>query len=185
MKVKFITTELVKDTCGLEKNNDDSLLTPYIYIAQDIHINRLLGEEFTNHLKDGVVNSTLTADEKYLIDNYIQPALVQWTYYEVFPHTWVKSTNKGPVQQNSEWSSAADQKAMQYIRSGISDLAEGYSAKLVNFLCKNPTAFPIYTSQMTTAQKKVYFTGIHIPKSCNPSGLRSYNEDDDCCGCGH
>jgi len=174
--VKFIDTDYIKRFTTIEENVDDSKIVPFIYKAQDLHLQQAIGTTFYNHLKDGVINSTLTVDEEALIRNFIQPMVCEWTLYMVMPYLHNKTTNKAVVNQNSEWSTSVDNNTIKYLRQDIRDLAEMYTKNLLSELCQYPQKYPIYYNggiENVTPNNTSYFSGVFIPKK------NRYNRSDE------
>ena len=186
-KVKFISTEYLKENSTIEDNLDDAKLVPFIYKAQDIHLQSVLGTTFYNHLKDAVINSTLTSDEESLVRDYIQPMIVEYVVYESLPFLSNKLTNKSVMQENSEFGTPSALQEIKYLRNTVRDMAEFYSSRLVKFLCDNSSLFPVYqnpdSNENLRKNSRVYNTGVFIPRK-NHSSFRSYNDpSDDCYDC--
>lgn len=163
--VKFISTQYLKDNTAIQSNVDNTLLEPYILKAQDTHIQQILGTNYYVHLGNAVVSSSLSAIETDLIKNYIQPAIAEWTFYEVLPHINYKSTNKAVSQNTSENSSPSQLADIKYLRNSIRDLAEYYSERLVRELTDNSSKYPLYLNQGVNnvlTNKNVYFNGLYI-----------------------
>jgi hypothetical protein len=87
----------------MSRNIDDDILIPYIYRAQDINLQQILGTTFYQRLEDGVINNNLNSDEENLLRNYIQNMLVEWTTYYAIPNINMKFTNKSVTQDSSEF----------------------------------------------------------------------------------
>ncbi len=187
-KVKFISITYLKENTTIEDNVDDDKLTPYIYKAQDTHIQQALGSTFYSHLKDAIVNSTLTSDEEVLLRDYIQPCLAEFVLYEVMPFLNFKMTNKAISQENSEFSTSSTLDDLKYLRQTVRDLAEFYLERLIKHLCDYSELFPIYlnpgSDENLEASNKSYFNGVYLPKKrSNGTGFRSYNDPSDDCNC--
>jgi len=182
-KVKFISTVFLKQNTTIENNVDDDKLTPFIYKVQDIYLHQILGSTFMTHLKDAIVNNTLTTDETFLIKNYIQNMIAEWTVYEVMPFLSNKLTNKAVSQESSEFSSPSSLDEIKFLRNSVRDMAEFYSQRLSKYLCDNITLFPTYqnpdSKENVSRNSRTYFNGIYIPKT-NPINIRTNKEDYDC-----
>lgn len=185
--VKFIGTSYLKTHTTIQENVDDNILVPFIEKAQDLHIQQALGSSFYNHLKNAITGSTLTSAETTLIREYIQPALCEWTLYEVLPHIQYKLTNKSVSQQSSEFSQPSTLEDIKYLRNTVRDMAEFFLKRLNKQLCDYPNLYPAFLNPTTpenlARNGKSYFGGIHIPKR-GPSGIRTYDDpSDDCNNC--
>ena len=186
-KVKFVSVEFIKDNSTIEDNVDNKKLVPFIYKVQDLYLQQILGTTFYNHLKDAVVNSTLTSDEENLLRDYIQPMIVEYVVYQSLPFLSNKITNKSISQENSEFSQPSGLDEIKFLRNSVRDMAEFYGKRLAKFLCDNSILFPSYNNpddnENLRKSSKSYFTGVYIPKS-RIGGIRSVNDlSDDCEDC--
>jgi len=165
----FIQITYLKKNTPIQDNVDDNILTPYIKIAQDLHIQKILGSAFYNRLMEGVALDNLTIDEDDLLRNFIQPALAQWAFYEVLPHLNYKPTNKAISQENSEFSTSSTLEDIKFLRNSIRDISEFLLERLVNQLCDFRELYPIYLNpgdkENLDASNRNYFSGVFIPKS--------------------
>jgi hypothetical protein len=166
LKVKFISTVYLKENTTIEDNVDDTKLVPYIYSSQDTHIQQALGTNFYNRLKSGVTNNDLTTLEEDFLRDYVQPALAQWAFYEVFPFLNYKSTNKAVSKESSEFSQPSELDEIKYLRNSIRDLAEFYLRRINQYLCDFGHLFPEYQNpdpyENVVANSKSYFSGLYL-----------------------
>lgn len=128
--IQWISTSYLKQNTAIENNVDDSLLTPYIVKAGDTHLQSLLGETFYNHLVDAFTNGTETSEETELKDKYIKPYIAELTYWMVFPHIRIKTTNKGVQKESAEFSSSAEYKESLWLRDSIKNIVDLYEIRL-------------------------------------------------------
>jgi hypothetical protein len=180
--VKFISTEYLKQNTALQENVDDTLVTPYIIKAQDTHIQSILGTNYYNHLKDAVKTNTLTTRETTLLREFIQPAVSEWTFYEVIPHLNYKATNKAVSTQNSEYSNPSSLDEIKYLRNSVRDMAEFYTKRLERELSLNQQYYPLWANQNLNnlpINRKTYFSGVYL----KGRGSNNYflDKDDECC----
>ena len=166
LKVKFISTIYLKTNTTIEDNVDDNKLVPFIYSAQDTHIQQALGTNFYNRLKSGVTNNDLTTLEDDILRDYIQPCLAQWVFYEVYPFLNFKTTNKAVSKESSEFSQPSELDEIKYMRQTIRDLAEFYTKRLNSYLCDYGYLFPEYENpdpyENLPANSKSYFGGVYL-----------------------
>lgn len=192
-RVKFISVNYLKEYSPLAKNIDDDLLVPFIYRSQDINLQTILGSDFFERLKEGVINNNLNQDEEDLIRNYIQNMVAEWTIYYCLPTLNFKMTNKSVTQDRSEFGDPSGLDDIKYLRQNVRDMSEFYSKRLVKFLVDyGNELFPEYrqtnSKENLNRNSKSYFNGIYIPKR-GPQGFvrRSWNEpyegDDYCDYC--
>ncbi len=188
-RTKFIDTAFIKEVTPIQDNVDDNLLIPFIYIAQDVHIQKVLGETFYNHLKTAGSNDTLTTVETDLLQNFIIYPLAFWTYYEAFPSLRNKVTNKSISQENSEFSQPSDLDDIRYGRADIRNVAEYYESILITHLCNNPELYPTFQNpdaeENIQKKTKKFFNGVYMPHEHrrHVRGVDVNRSKDDCAGC--
>jgi hypothetical protein len=189
-QVKFIDTTYVKAVTTIEKNVDDTKITPFIIAAQDTHIQQALGTTMYNRLKQGVINNDLNNDELTLLREYIKPALAQFTYYEVYPFLAIKSTNKGASKERSEYADPAELSELKYMRNAIRDLAEFYLRRLTKHLCDFRHLYPQFNNpdakENVKSNSKAYFSGMYMQKRRSDEVFKNIGtfyggERDNCC----
>jgi len=191
-RVKFISTTFLKEHSTLSRNIDDDILIPYIYRAQDINLQQILGTTFYDRLKDGIINNNLNSDEENLIRDYIQNMIVEWTIYYALPNINFKYTNKSVTQDSSEFGQSSTLDDVKYLRQNVRDMAEFYSKRLNKYLCDyGQQLFPEYASpdskENLRKKSRSYFNGIYIPRRGGQDFVKnSWNEPyegdgADCC----
>jgi hypothetical protein len=175
-RVNFVDTDYIKEYTTIQDNVDDDILVPFILISQDTHLQRALGTTFYDRLKQGVIDTNsvptgsnpLNANERALILDYVQPMIAQWTFYEALPHINYKFTNKAVSKERSEYSDSSQLDEVKYLRNGIRDLAEFYTARLIKHLCDYSSNFPEYenpdSKENLHKSNRAYFGGVVIPK---------------------
>jgi len=124
---------------------DVDLISSVIREAQIVHITRLLGTKLYDKIIDDVDNGTLTGNYKTLVDDYIQDALLYWSYYESLETIYLRPRNAGlVVPQGGENNSASDIALYDKKRQSVKNKAEYFSERLVDYLCFNTTVYPEY-----------------------------------------
>lgn len=189
LKVKFISTIYLKENTTIEENVDDNKLVPFIYSAQDTHIQQALGTNFYNTLKSGVTLNNLSTLEDDFLRDYVQPCLAQWVFYEVYPFLNYKATNKAISKESSEFSQPTELDEIKYLRNAIRDLAEFYTKRLNSYLCDFGYLFPSYQNpdpyENLVANGKSYFSGVFLQRrgrSLFPDIPTFYGDRYDCSG---
>jgi hypothetical protein len=153
MGVLLISETKLKAFTNINKNVDMDVLKAEIQIAQDIDLQTILGTKFYNHLLDQVsaTGNTFNADETELVNNYIQPFLLQQSYFQAIPHLMYRSMNRGIVEGMMENATSVDIETMKYLRSLQKQRADFYMTRLQDYLLigRGQNKFPDYTSQST------------------------------------
>jgi hypothetical protein len=168
--VLFISEQKLKSATAVHGNVDPKDLTPAVVAAQDVYVQSLLGSTFYNGLKSRVEAGTETADERYLINNYISPMLANYALYQAFPTLAYKIFNKSILQPTSEESQPATLDQIKYVRDSILNLAEFYRERSREYLIDNESLFAEYQNPdtadgMSPDKQPDYYSGLVIPKN--------------------
>lgn len=171
MGVLLISETKLKAFTNINRNVDMDVLKAEIQIAQDIDLQTLLGTKFYNHLLSQVsaTGNTFNADETTLVNDYIQPYLIQQAYFQSIPHLLYRTMNRGIVDGQMENANSVDIGTMQYLRNIQKQRADFYMTRLQDYLLigKGQNKFPDYTSQSTIdgmipARSEKYGNGIYL-----------------------
>jgi hypothetical protein len=163
---------------------DPDLLSSTIREAQIVHITRLLGSKLYDKIIDDVDNDTLSGNYKTLVDDYIQDALLYWSYYESLEAIYLRPRNAGlVVPQGGENNAAADIALYDKKRQSVKNKAEYFSERVVDYLCFNTVLYPeynqninddIYPDTSTQFKSPIVFRN-EIPNVVNEMGLKITN----------
>ena len=138
-----------KANSPLNLNIEPYLINMSILDAQEMHVQMQLGSILYNKLvtliRSGDIQLVANAKYKTLLDDYVQPAVVQWALFECIPYLRYKLMNKGVQLQNSDNSTPADLEDLKYLGARVKDRAEFKSQRLADYLLENETLFPEYT----------------------------------------
>jgi len=149
--VLFISEQKLKDNTPITDNVDSSELRFAIQQAQTIQIQETLGTNLYEYLMKIVDDGTITSDPalikyKELMDNFIQPTLIAWSYYLALDNFWVKFMNVGLVQNRNEQGSAVDLKTLQYLKNNAKNQSEFQDNLLRRHLLFRSGWYPEYFS---------------------------------------
>lgn len=149
--VLFISEQKLKDNTPITDNVDSSELRFAILQSQAIMIQETLGTNLYEYLLQIVDNNTINTDAalfryKALMDNYIQPTLIAWSYYLALDNFWVKFINIGLVQNRSEQGQPVDLKTLQYLKSNAKNQAEFQDNLMRRHLVFRSGYYPQYFS---------------------------------------
>ena len=92
----------MKRLTNLDGSVDDNTLVPSIILAQDLHIQQLLGTDLFEKLRSDIGTGALGGDYEPLLDNYVRKATCWWTMVDLLPSLYVKIENGGLVQRNAQ-----------------------------------------------------------------------------------
>ena len=153
MGVLLISETKLKAFTNINKNVDMDVLKAEVQIAQDIDLQTILGTLFYQHLLNQVsaTGNTFNADEKTLVDDYVQPYLIQTAYFNAIPQIMYRTMNNGITSGTMENASAVDIETMKYLRSIQKQRADFYSQRLLDYLLmgRGQNLFPQYNTAST------------------------------------
>ena len=180
--VLFISEQKLKDFTPLNQNCDTAELRWGISQAQTIFIQETLGtnlfEEMGRLVETGDIENAGKIHYKELLNNFIQPTLIWFSYYLLLDSLFIKSMNIGLQQYRSEQSNPVGIKELQYLKSNSRDNGQFNDNLMRRYLVFNTALFPEYTIYSDPAKLMPEFGGafkspITLPSSTYPG--RSYN----------
>lgn len=121
----------------------------YIEQAQDFHIQNYLGTKLYRKLEDGVINDNLTDDYRELLNDYVQPALINFFMVEFLEFSPYEIKNGGLFAHNSETGTSPSDEQIDKLTQKYRNKAEFYTRRMIDFLTFNaPSKYPeYYTNQ--------------------------------------
>ena len=168
MAVLFVNEDKLKSSTAINYNVDTAFLLPFLKIAQDKHLQIILGTKLYDKLQDdiaGVEDATLTGNYKTLVDDYIQDAIIHYALVEALPFISFQIKNGSITQKNSENGTAATRQDVDYLVQKERDSAEFYGQRIVEYLCHNSSSFPEYSNNTGADMNPIpnaYYTGIKL-----------------------
>jgi len=168
MAVLFVNEDKLKSSTAINYNVDTAFLLPFLKIAQDKHLQIILGTRLYDKLQNdiaGVDGASLIGVYKILVDDYVQDAIIHYALVEALPFISFQIKNGSITQKNSENGTAATRQDVDYLVQKERDSAEFYGQRIVEYLCNDNSSFPEY-SQNTGADlnpiSNAYYTGIKL-----------------------
>jgi len=170
-QIFFISESYFKEHTPVNLNVEPQLVTMGISDAQFLHIQQILGSKLYKSIEAKVADGTISSDPtninyKVLLDDYINPSLVQWALYECIPYLKFKMMNKGVVNQNSDNSAQIDLEEMKFLQESIRNKAEFYTQRLSDHIIGNMSFFTEYTSANRIddllPERTAYFCGLNL-----------------------
>lgn len=153
MGVLLVSETKLKAFTNINKNVDMDVLKAEIQIAQDIDLQTILGTKFYKQLQNQVsaTGNTFNADEKELVDDYIQPYLIQTAYFNSMPGLMYRTMNRGIVSGDMENAQPIEIETFKYLRNVQKQRADFYSQRLLDYLLigKGQNKFPAYNNNST------------------------------------
>jgi len=171
--IMMISEELLKTYTAINDNVQTDELRYCILTSQNIQIQETLGTNLYNKMLDlirtGDISLTVNSNYKTLLDNYIQPALINYSYYMALDNFMVKFMSVGLVQNRSEQGNSIDFKTFQFLKSNAKDQAEFSDNLLRRHLIFRSGLYPEYNNgnlndgQLPPETKTAFASSITLP----------------------
>ena len=169
--VLFISEDKLKDSTAINMNVDVQFLLPYVRIAQEKYIETKLGtnlfEAIQGMISGGTIGNVANANYKILLDDYIADVLIHYSFYEVLPFLRYKVQNNNVVSKTAENSNPLSRTEAQDLRSEVSNTAQFYTERLVDYLCNNSSLFPEYSTNTgadVNPDSNAYYQGVNLER---------------------
>jgi hypothetical protein len=161
--VLLISEQKLKDNAPIDANVDSSELRYGIQQAQIIFTQETLGtnlyEKILRLVRDNEIDLPQNVNYKELLNNYIVPALIAFSYYLILDNMFIKIVNVGLQQYRSEQSNPIGIKEFQYLKSQAKDRAEFLDNLMRRHLVFNNAKYPEYAVIDNLGQLVPEFTG--------------------------
>ncbi len=168
-QILLISETKLKAYTTLNQNIDMALLTSCIFIAQEIHLQALIGTKgynyYQNLVRDNQLSgTTISTADRTMLDDYFAPYLVHAASYEAMPEIFARKMNKAITIGNTEQGTSIDIKGMSYLREIELSRYNFYAQRMMDYLLGNPSDYPWYYTygniQDMPPQKTQYFGGV-------------------------
>lgn len=165
MEAILITrNDLVKLTV-LGGNVDTDKFIQFIKIAQDIHIQGLLGTRLFKKIQDDIIAGTLTNPYADLLDKYIKPVLIHYAMVEYIPFAAYTIANKGVFKHNSETGDSVEKTEVDFLVAKERNIAQSYQQRFLDHMAFYNSDYPEYNECSNGDQypsRNNFFMGWHI-----------------------
>ncbi len=169
--VLFISEEKLKDSTAINLNVSTDLLLPYVRQAQKLYVEPKLGTKLTQKLKDlitaGTIGDVANAAYKTLLDDYIGDMLPNWAFYHAVPFLRFKIENGNIYSKTSETGNALSQEENQSLREEVSNTAQYYTERLIEYITNNTGLFPEYSTNSgadVNPDRNAYYNGMNLER---------------------
>ena len=144
MTTTFLISEAkVRAFSDINESVDDSLMVNAIREAQDIVMQPIMGTKLYNTLIEKIDNNSLSGSYQTLVDDYIQPALIYASLYNITENVYVRTRNNGLLTPTGGENSVNVDKTMYDTkRQSISNKQQFYSDQLSRYLNEKYNLFP-------------------------------------------
>ena len=144
-QVLFINRDDLVRFTSANGNIDTDKFIQYIFIAQEIQIQRFLGTELYQQLETKITNNNLTGHYLTLVQDYIKQPLSHWAMVEFLPFSAYSISNNGIFKRTAENSVNADKNEVDFLIEKERTTAQYFSNRLIDYLQDQASAhFPEY-----------------------------------------
>jgi hypothetical protein len=176
--VLLISEQKLKDSTAINLNVDVNILLPYVLQAQTLYIEPKLGTQLYEHIKGliqaGTIGNVGNAAYKTLLDDYISFVLVNYSFYHAIPYLRFKIENGNIYSKTSETGTALTTEESQSLREEISNTAQYYTERLIEYIRNNTSDFPEYSTNSgadVNPDKNAYYNSMNLERP-NQQGTR-------------
>lgn len=143
-KALFISEAVLIDNSIINENISYTQIRPTIIKAQEMYIQPITGSDLYKDLASKIIAGTITGNNQILLEDYIQPALIQWILVELPYVLAFKYMNKNMVRRSSTESSSMNMEEMRMAMDKLKNDAEWYSERVTKYLQENENLFPLF-----------------------------------------
>ena len=176
--VLLISEQKLKDSTAINLNVDVNILLPYVLQAQTLYIEPKLGTQLYEHIKGliqaGTIGDAGNVAYKTLLDDYISFVLVNYSFYHAIPYLRFKIENGNIYSKTSETGTALTTEESQSLREEISNTAQYYTERLIEYIRNNIGDYPEYSTNSgadVNPDKNAYYNGMNLERP-NQQGTR-------------
>ena len=169
--VLLISEQKLKDSTAINLNVDVNILLPYVLQAQTLYIEPKLGTQLYEHIKGliqvGTIGNIGNAAYKTLLDDYISFVLVNYSFYHAIPYLRFRIENGNIYSKTSENGTALTTEESQSLREEISNTAQYYTERLIEYIRNNTSDFPEYSTNSgadVNPDKNAYYNGMNLER---------------------
>jgi len=139
----LISEAKIRAFSDINESLDDALIVNAIREAQDIVLQPIMGTKLYNVIKEKIDNNSVSGSYQTLIDDYIQPALVYASLYNITENVYVRTRNNGLLTPTGgENSINVDKTMYDTKRQSIANKQMFYSDQLSRYLNEKYNLFP-------------------------------------------
>ena len=142
----LITRQDVVKFTAINGNLDVDKYISFVKIAQDVHIQSILGTDLLNKIKSDIAANTLANPYLALLTTYVKPMLIHWAMVEYLPFAAYTIANKGVYKHESENSQTVDKVEVDFLVEKQRQIAQHYTQRFIDYICFNMNSFPEYNS---------------------------------------
>ena len=157
-KILITTVERLKELTSISDNIDPTMLEPYLFSAQELYVEELLGVDMYNDVLNNIVSGTTKYD--FLIKNYLDYIIAYGSWSLAAPFLNYKTQRKGIVKQTSDYSDSVTVDEYVIYAKKIENMVSFYIRKTYKYLNDNVSSYPLYEGSKKNTNSSSIFLGF-------------------------
>ena len=145
-QVLFVSPADVIKRTGINGNVDRDQMIQFIKIAQDIHIQNILGTNLFEKIATDIAADSLSGNYLTLFTNYIQDMVIHYSAIEILPYIHYKVANGGIYVKGAENGESVTKQDLDYLVQKERDIAEHYSRRFIDHMAFYSSMYPEYNN---------------------------------------
>ena len=141
-QVLFVSPADVIKRTGINGNVDRDQMIQFIKIAQDIHIQNILGTNLFEKIATDIAADSLSGNYLTLFTNYIQDMVIHYSAIEILPYIHYKVANGGIYVKGAENGESVTKQDLDYLVQKERDIAEHYSRRFIDHMAFYSSLLP-------------------------------------------
>lgn len=146
----IMTAAEVRDLAINDVNFDEAYFEDYILNTQRKYIRTVLGKDWYEEVLDQIANTTLTADNTIIVEDWLKPMLAHYIVYGVYNKIHTQLTNMGSMSNYTEFSEQAARFEYSMSRDFYIGQADDIKKQMVQYIKDvqedDNTKYPLYDS---------------------------------------
>jgi len=142
----LITRDDIVRFTNVNGNVDVDKFIQFVLIAQDIHIQSMLGTKLLEKIQADIIAGTLANPYLSLLTTYIKPCLIHFAMVEYLPYAAYTVANKGVYKHGAENSETVSKEEVDFMIEKQRQTAMHYKERFVDFIINNSALFPEYNA---------------------------------------
>lgn len=173
----FIESTRLKNFSVISENLDNKLIEPTIVAVQDLYLRDIVGKDLYAELITQINANTVTSLNQTLLNDYIEPYLINKVISESVLDMTYKMRHKAIMTTNSDFGQVANLTDLSKIKGQYENRAEGYKNLLEKFMCDNGDDYPLYCPK----NKESTLGGLYLGNPRYKNRYYEKNKKDNCC----
>jgi hypothetical protein len=147
-EILLVSEEKLKAFTTINENVSPQLLIPYILNSQETYLVNLIGSSFLKELYLQVRTNTVTAANRFILDEYIGQVVLQYGLMMALPFLKYKILNKSILSPKSESADSIDLDELKYLVAQVKNTAEQYAMLLQKYLFWHSADYPLWNNAL-------------------------------------